>query len=384
LKIKQFEAKTEKQAMLQVKEEFGKEALIVSVKNIKPKGVFKLFKSPCVQVTAALDERNISATKENLNIEDFKKNIAIKNDNIYNSTTSQNIQDKISKIEEIINNNTKDSNRLIINENEQISNKNIPLIELIYKQLTENEVDEKVANKIMMGLNDSLAKGNIKMNDVISIIYKRIIDELGNIETIDISNKKPKVIVFVGPTGVGKTTTIAKLASHYSMDKEQNIGLITADTYRIAAVEQLRTYANILNIPVEVVYSNEEIESAIERFRDKDLIFIDTAGRSHRNEEQQAEIEKLLQSIPDKEVYLVLSITTKYNDLIRITEIYNQMTDYKVIFTKLDESQCVGNILNIKDKIDAKLSYVTFGQNVPDDIIEVNPHEIAKSILGGQ
>lgn len=384
MKIKQFEAKTEKQAMLQVKEEFGKEALIVSVKNIKPKGLFKLFKSPCVQVTAALDERNISATRENLTLEDIKKDITTKSENIYNSTSSQNLQDKISKIEDIINIHSKDSNRLIISEHEQISNKNIPLIELIYKQLTENEVDEKVANKIMLGLNDSLTKGSIKMNDLISIIYKRIIDELGNIETIDINPQKPRIVVFVGPTGVGKTTTIAKLASHYSMNKEQNIGLITADTYRIAAVEQLRTYANILNIPVEVVYSNEEIEPAIERFRDKDLIFIDTAGRSHKNKEQQADIENLLQLIPDKEVYLVLSITTKYNDLIRITEIYKEMTNFKVIFTKLDESQCVGNILNIKDRIDANLSYVTFGQNVPDDIIEVNPHEIAKSILGGQ
>lgn len=380
MKIKQFEANTEKEAMLQVKEEFGKDALIVSVKNIKPKGIFKFFKTPCVQVTAALEEKEASITKE---MEINKKKMDDgEQGNIYHSKSIENIEDKINELERYIKNTDKD-NHLVIKK-EQISEKNIPLINLIYSQLIKNEVNEKVANKIMYGLNESLSKGNIKINNLVSIIYKRIIHELGEIETVDFSGTGPKIITFIGPTGVGKTTTIAKLASHFALNKDKSIGLITADTYRIAAVEQLRTFAKILNIPVEVVYNNEDIKESIKRFEDKDLIIIDTAGRSHKDNEKLVDMEELLGNIPGNEVYLVLSITTKYRDLISIAESYMNITDFKVIFTKLDESICVGNILNFRYKLGVKLSYVTFGQNVPDDIIEVNPHNIAKSLLGGQ
>ncbi|WP_273325060.1 flagellar biosynthesis protein FlhF [Vallitalea guaymasensis] len=382
MKIKQFEANTEKEAMLQVKEEFGKEALIVSVKNIKPRGIFKLFKHPCVQVTAALEDKEAAATNEKQIMDKTVLETVEKYDNIYHSKSIENIEDKLNKLEQIIRNGEKDNNLII--EKEQVSEKNIPLINLIYSQLIKNEVNEKVANKIMFGLNESLSKGNIKMNDLVSIIYKRIINELGDIETVDFTGTGPKIITFIGPTGVGKTTTIAKLASYFALNNDKSIGLITADTYRIAAVEQLRTFAKILNIPVEVVYNNEDIKSAIKRFEDKDLIIIDTAGRSHKNSEKLDDMEELLSLIPRNEVYLVLSVTTKYKDLISIAESYMNITDFKVIFTKLDESICVGNILNFRYKLGVKLSYVTFGQNVPDDITEVNPHNIAKSLLGGQ
>ena len=381
MKIKQFVANTEKEAMLQVKEEFGKNALIVSVKNIKPKGILKLFKGPSVQVTAALEEKTAVASEEL----DTKTILNEKNNKIYNSKSIENIEDKLNALEQYIKNGKKEKSLLVEKEvvQEQPQN-NIPLINLIYDQLIKNEVNEKVANKIMFGLNESLAKGNIKIDNLVSIIYKRIINELGEIETVDFNNAGPKIITFIGPTGVGKTTTIAKLASHFVLNENKNIGLITADTYRIAAVEQLRTFAKILNIPVEVVYNNNEIKETIEKFSDKDLIIIDTAGRSHKDNEKLTDMEDLLKCIPGSEIYLVLSVTTKYKDLISIAESYMNITDFKVIFTKLDESLCVGNILNFRYKLGAKLSYVTFGQNVPDDITEVNPHNIAKSLLGGQ
>ncbi len=345
MKIKQFEARTETEAMLLVKEEFGKNALIVSVKTLTPKGIFKLFRKPHVKITAALDEK--AATTEFKQKDVFKAQLEALDEHQYQSNTS------------------------------------FPLINLIYEQLLENEVDEKVINKLMVGLNESLSRGTVQMNDLISVIYQRIIDEMGDVEPINLEGNGPKLVVFIGPTGVGKTTTIAKLASHYSINQSMNIGLITADTYRIAAVEQLRTYGNILNIPVDVVYTNEEVQVSIERFADKDLIIIDTAGQSHKNKERQADIKTLLKTIPNKEVYLVLSATTKYKDLMNIAKKYQEIADYKIIFTKLDESTCVGNILNVRHWIGATMSYVTFGQNVPDDFTELNPHDIAKSILGG-
>lgn len=385
MKIKHFEAATEKEAMLKVKEELGKEALIVNIKNIKPKGIFKVFRKPCVKITAAIDEKNIFVAKnENVKDIDRKENTGFNSYNTNQTTKSlETIEEKIGKIEQIINNQ-------LVNENENSKSKikskqNNNIINLLYEQLTENEVSEKVANKLMFGLNELLSEGKVQINNLISVIYKRIIDELGNIDTITLEKgDNPKIILFMGPTGVGKTTTIAKIASHFTINKNSDVALITADTYRIAAVDQLRTYANILNIPVEVVYTNDEIESAIDCFKHKNLILIDTAGRSHKNTDQQEDLKELLDKIPGKEIYLVLSSTTKYKDLLKITENYSHFSDYKIIFTKLDESTSYGNILNLKNETGANLSYITFGQNVPDDISKINPHDIAKRILGGQ
>lgn len=182
-----------------------------------------------------------------------------------------------------------------------------------------------------------------------------------------------------------KTTTIAKLASSIKVEKKGKIALMTSDTYRIAAVEQLRTYANILDIPLRVIYAYDEMEEVVDDYKDYDVVFVDTAGRSHRSKEQRDDIEKLINCIPkeDREIYLVLSSTTKYKDLVRITEAYSEITDYRLIFTKLDETTSIGNLLNVKMLTGAPLSYVTDGQNVPEDISKIDAQQIAKQLLGG-
>ena len=163
--------------------------------------------------------------------------------------------------------------------------------------------------------------------------------------------------------------------------------MLTADTYRIAATEQLHTYANILNVPFKVIYTPQEIQNAVEEYKEYDLILVDTAGHSHQNEEQLSDIKKFLDSIDDseqKEVFLVLSATTKYKDLKKIVDSYKGLEGYKLIFTKLDETTCFGNILNIKIYTDADLSYLTCGQNVPDDIEKLDAQRIVKQLLGGK
>lgn len=218
-----------------------------------------------------------------------------------------------------------------------------------------------------------------------SHVYQKIVLKLGQPKTIALNHQGTKFVYFVGPTGVGKTTTIAKIVSSIKLKNKIKVALITLDTYRIAAVEQLRTYANILNIPLRVVYSNSELEEVREEFKDYDLVLVDTAGRSHKNEEQIADIKEMIDTTPEdlREVYLVLSITTKYRDLVQITDCYKKITNYNLIFTKLDETSSVGNILNIKMLTQAPLSYTTWGQNVPDDIGKVNAQKIAKQLLGG-
>jgi flagellar biosynthesis protein FlhF len=202
---------------------------------------------------------------------------------------------------------------------------------------------------------------------------------------IDIHSKKKKYVFFIGPTGVGKTTTIAKIASTLKLSGKAKVALITSDTYRIAAVEQLKTYANILGTPLKVVYSSEEMEKTKEELKAYDLVLIDTAGRSHNNPEQKEDLQRLLATVPEeqREVYLVMSATTKYKDLVKIAQSYSEIAKYSLIFTKLDETDAIGNIFNLRMVTGAPLSYMTWGQNVPDDIGKVDAQKMAKQLLGG-
>lgn len=184
---------------------------------------------------------------------------------------------------------------------------------------------------------------------------------------------------------MGKTTTIAKLSSKLLLEEKKKIVIFTSDTYRIAAVEQIKTYANILSIPVEVVYEKKDLDTLLSKYKDYDYLLMDTAGRSHKNKEQVDDLKNLFDAFSEYSMmtYLVLSATTKYKDLKKITALYEDITDCNLIFTKLDETDAIGNILNIKLDTGRPLSYVSYGQNVPDDIEVMNPQIIAKQVLGG-
>lgn len=191
-----------------------------------------------------------------------------------------------------------------------------------------------------------------------------------------------RIAQFVGPTGVGKTTTIAKLAAEQVLKHRRKVGLITADTYRVAAVEQLRTYASILNVPLEVVVSPLDLNKAFEALKDRDIILMDTAGRNFRNEMHVSETNALLRDRGASETYLVLSLTTKYSDMRAIARNFSQYKLDKVLFTKMDETESYGPILNLLEEFPLQLSYLTNGQSVPDDIAEADSQRIIDAILG--
>jgi len=191
----------------------------------------------------------------------------------------------------------------------------------------------------------------------------------------------PKVVALVGPTGVGKTTTIAKLAAHFALMQGKRVGLITVDTYRIAAVEQLKTYAQIIGIPVNVAYSPSEIPPILELYSDCDLVLIDTAGRSQQHASQLEELKELLGAI-ECEVHLVLSAATNETDLMEIAVRFAAARVDRLIFSKLDETSRVGSLLNVADKTGIPLSYFAIGQNVPEDLEAADGARLAARILG--
>lgn len=389
--IKKFQANTEKEAIMLAKEELGKDAVVMNIKTISPKGIYRLFKKPLVEITAAVDDNINYKNERQLSAKKFP-------DIIYDDEPQEKIEPeadslgKTSAIEEKLNNLQSLLEKQIggkeENEEEQskdkVYNKGLACIQLIYNQLVLNEVDEKYANQIISEI-EGILKKDASMDNILSGIYQKIVLKLGQPQAIAPVDNTPKYIFFIGPTGVGKTTTIAKIASRFKLEEKVKIAFITADTYRIAAVDQLRTYANILGVPLKVVYNDEDMKDSRKEFADYDLIFVDTAGRSHRNKEHRDNLEKLINAIPEdeREIYLVLSATTKYNDLVSITEAYSEITGYRLIFTKLDETNYVGNIFNIRMLTNAPLSYAAFGQDVPDDIERIDPQSIAKRLLRG-
>lgn len=384
--IKKFQGASEQEALQLAKQELGKDVIITHIKSIKPKGIYRLFKKPVVEITAAVDEERIYEKKNNYQqiAMELKKNpyeFRVKEEEKPSA-----IEQKLDSLQNMLEKQIKEKTTAVEKEEPVTEEPSAAMacVQMIYNQMIANEVDEIYANKVIAEIEQSL-KPDATVDNILSTIYQKIVLKLGETRELEFEEGKTKYVFFIGPTGVGKTTTIAKLASSLKLGKKAKVALFTADTYRIAAVDQLRSYATILNLPLRVVYSDTELKEAVEEFKEYDIVLIDTAGRSHKNREQRDDIEKLLLSVPEesREIYLVLSATTKYSDLVKITETYSSIAKYNLIFTKLDETAGIGNIFNIKMLTGAPLSYSTFGQSVPDDISKINPQAVAKQLLGG-
>lgn len=378
MKIKRYIGKNTQEAMMKLKKEMGSDAVILHTRKIKQPGFVGLFKKSLVEVVAAKEEKFVDTTPfYNRDNEIF----TIESNNINN----QNNKDIIERTDDYdLNKNLEilqsTINKLIENLNKNDDSILTKKINFYKKILTSNGVDDFVATKIIERINkqvDIITKEN---EVIIRIIKHNIKEYLGVPQPIEIGNSQ-KVVFFVGPTGVGKTTTLAKIAAQFTLSGDYNIGLITADTYRIAAVEQLKIYSEIMKLPLEIVYSPEEIHNAIANFRDKDIILIDTAGRSHKNKYQIEELKTLLNIVSNSEIYLVLSATTDIKNIKSILEQYDFIENYKIIFTKVDECQDLGVILSTKFYTDKPLSYITTGQNVPEDIEIININSIIDNLV---
>ena len=194
----------------------------------------------------------------------------------------------------------------------------------------------------------------------------------------------PTVIALVGPTGVGKTTTVAKLAANFSLREGRKVGLITIDTHRIAAVDQLQTYAQIIDVPLEVVTAPAQLRTAIDAMRDREVILLDTAGRSQNDRTKLNELKRFHDEARPHEVHLVLSGTCSRGALSETVNRFGAVGIDRVIFTKLDETVGFGAILSCLHQAKARLSYLTAGQDVPDDIEVGHGRRVAELIVSGK
>ncbi|MCW3792178.1 flagellar biosynthesis protein FlhF [Paenibacillus sp. LS1] len=446
MRVKQYVVETMPEAMLQIRKDLGSDAVILSTKEIKVGGVMGMFRKKRIEVVAAVDkEENKQTTKPVQNQftpvprafvpEAYRQTarsfVAASDESATTNTADQSAQEKSaaapsmfesSKIgldidsgsgssstdhkprpqgadfsglttaakqsgsdlqQDKLMNELQDLKQMVTKLSKQGTSVDPVPEELhtIRERLTEQDVwpevweswfDSIQAKWSEDGLNEQDVEQAVKL-EVMHFLEERI--EEGILPTT-------RIVYVAGPTGVGKTTTIAKLAAEQMFKKQRKVGFITSDTYRISAVEQLRTYASILNVPLEVVQSPGDTQRAISRLENCDLIFMDTAGRNYRNELLVSELQSLLAPVENSETFLVMSMTSKSNDMVQITEHFSKYGLDKVIFTKMDETGSCGPLFNLLHRFPLKLAYVANGQNVPDDLLKPDADSLSTQLLG--
>ena len=443
MKIRRYTCKDMQEALLKVKMDLGSEAVIMNSKKVKPKGLKGLFSKPMIEVVAAIDDDYVRPVKPKYNqrqtavyqshqpqpqpqhipaaqalfnehpvvqpqtgqaeTKALEEAAAVREnvENVENRKISEleekvkNMENMLNKIYEVVQKKDAPENSEPLSENDlrelegdvHIKDKLessgkigedslISLRDALFEKDVEPKLIEKILDKIRDRGGNTLSRDEVY--SLASIVMTVLLGEPEPIKLLE--EKKPHVAIFLGPTGVGKTTTLAKIAADFTF-RQKKVGLITADTYRIAAVEQLKTYAEILNLKVTVVYSPGEIKDAVDRLSDNDLILIDTAGRSHKNKAHFDELKALVNAVNADETYLVISSNTSRIAVREILEYYAFIKNYKLLFTKLDESPVPGVILNARYMTGKPLSYTTAGQSVPDDLDIANVRQLVTSIL---
>lgn len=259
-----------------------------------------------------------------------------------------------------------------------------PVLRVFKDRLIDQEMSDGIVAELMASV---LSEPDINWKKadeqtVRELCYERIREKLKSTCGTPVPPISHRVVHFVGPTGVGKTTTLAKLAAEQVLKHKKKVGFITSDTYRISAVDQLKTYASILNVPIEVVNSPTDLPKAMKNLDECDIIFMDTAGRNFRNPMYISELNNLLKQNPESLTFLVLSLTTKYKDMRAITNNFSSFKIDHVLFTKIDETESYGSIVNIIQEFDLPPSYIANGQNVPNDIFPFEAEKVAELILG--
>lgn len=398
MRIKKYEAKSMNDAVKMIKKDFGSDAVILHSRTVNKGGILGFFSQEVVEVMAGID---VNIVEKKSDFEQKKQlfttqagfvpktvapivtKLEMDNSILQEATPiTSSLEQKVTTLTREMDD-IKETLNIIVRK---VANSPHPMIApklmSYYKSLETNGISEDIVVNILQEVENTFEDKDLedkaRIND---FIRDKVIKMLGSAYQIDLDVRETKKIVaLVGPTGVGKTTTIAKMAANFSLIQKKKVALITIDTFRVAAIEQLRNYSNIIGIPMEVVFNIEDFTQALRKHKDADLILIDTAGRSPNNRAQILELKKFLRN-SFVETYLVLSVTAKSKDIYNAIQMYGAIFDDKIIFTKVDETDSRGVMLDVIHKYHKKLSYFTNGQNVPDDFEVANASKVADLIF---
>lgn len=384
MKVKKFTAPTMPEAMKMIRAELGSDAVILNSKVVQKGGFFGFFMKKNIEVIAAIDPKPVSEPKL------MKKELPERHTPPMGAP-KQESREPYTRVEPSRDNDVLNELKelktmmkgLSSTQNKERPDLPGPLNEL-HELLAAQEIEPPIIEELLESLNgrwDS-NNGDAGYEEVLYWLKQVLFQKLSRYAHAGINYDK-KYINVVGPTGVGKTTTLAKLAAKCVLQDRKKVAFITTDTYRIAAIEQLKTYAKILGVPLEVCYNAEDFQKAADKFREYDAIFIDTAGRNFRNQQYVEDLKQIIDFNEEMQTFLVLALTSKLSDMNNIFKQFSELIEIdKVIFTKIDETSTFGQMVNFIMANETGAGYLTNGQNVPDDIVEASPEEIVKIVLG--
>ncbi|MCG7342886.1 flagellar biosynthesis protein FlhF [Sporosarcina sp. ACRSL] len=367
MKMKKYTADTMVEAMKKVRADLGDDAVILSSNVVTTKGFLGFFQKKSVEVVAGFDEPASFQKESVLSSKPAPTMEEVRNDDA-----------ELRK--EMV-----EMKRLLQEMKQSSIFENFPDdLKVFLTYLADQELSQhlilQIGNEIFTKMKEE--KKDFSRAEQLQIAKNVLAEQFSELPFGGISFSK-KYINVLGPTGVGKTTTIAKIAARALLEHKKKIGFITTDTYRIAAIEQLRTYANLLQAPVEIAYNSKDFEEAIAKMADRDLIFIDTAGRNYKEMKFVNDLKHLIDFSLDMESFLVLSVTSKEDDMRTIIEKFTSFPIEKFIFTKVDETGSIGPMFNLMKQYSIGTAYYTDGQEVPEDIVEVDIDKMLKLLLAG-
>lgn len=396
MRVKRYVVSALPEAVSLIRSELGKDAVILNTKEIKVGGFMGMFRKKKMEVIAAIETNQANAPAQPQRKADPKVDAVVEQILQTAHRTATAVMDPPSAPPVEVQKESNERDQFIIDElrdlrgymqklSKQQNNQPIiseHLIEL-RDHLIEQEMDLQWIERLIQSITDKHVEEVVELSkeQVWQYAAELIEEWLQPYSGGSISNQA-RVVHFVGPTGVGKTTTIAKLAAEQTIKLGKKVGFITSDTYRIAAVDQLRTYANILNVPLEVVFSQMDLPRAFKQLEERELIYMDTAGRNFRSELHVSEVNSLLQTTEPNETILVLSMTGKTKDMATVANHFYKYGVRKVLFTKLDETSIYGAIFNLIMNFELLPTYLASGQTVPDDIDKFQVDVYVRQLLG--
>ena len=381
--IKTFRARTMQDALHLVRQELGPDAAVLHTRQIGRGGPWQwLFGRRQVEVTASAHLQVPSRLPARVRqpaapagaVETRPAPLAFD----YRAQYRDDLKDQLSHLQSMVED--------LCDRTARATHPELP--EALFKCFTdmiEADVTEETARELIDRVRAEVEPERLLDTLLVKSKIARIVEaEITVTGPIRIEPGRRTLVALVGPTGVGKTTTIAKLAANYRLREKKRVGLITVDTYRIAAVDQLRTYADIIDLPMEVVATPRQLREASARLADLDLVLLDTAGRSPRDDVQIQELRSMLAEAKPDQVHLVLSAVASAKSLASISRRFAEVGTTAVLLTKLDEAAGLGSLLELLRTANLPLSYLTDGQNVPDDIAVASAKKLASAILGSQ
>ncbi|MCP3026104.1 flagellar biosynthesis protein FlhF [Halobacillus sp. A5] len=364
MKVKKFQAPSMPEVMTKVKKDLGKDAVILNSKEVKAGGFLGMFRKPNIEVIAAIDPEDIQQSSFKPTPEPLPARQA---KGTRKTSEDDSVMKEIKELKFMLQQSGNEEKRSLIQETAA--------------SLKKLELDHEIIEEIMEAVKEKCADDDLSRDGINKILKTSLLDKLSSINAGHQEFSK-KYIHLVGPTGVGKTTTIAKLASEAVLNQNKKVAFITTDTYRIAAVEQLKVYAKLLDAPLKVAYSVDDYRKARESFSHYDLVFIDTAGRNFKDRGYVNELTKLIDFTQDTETFLVLSLTSRYEDMKQIHSSFDQVPINKLIFTKKDETSKLGGAVSLAIQTNTGIAFITHGQDVPDDIESADPVELVETVAG--